>query len=79
MDRAPKDGTWVQVKIEETQLIYRAHWAEDLSGEDQPPFRGWFQDAGKHFSEIPTPYAWRPIPSQNTPSQTTQPATPEHQ
>lgn len=71
MDRAPKDGTWVHVKIEKTQLIYRAHWAEDLSGEDQPPFRGWFQDAGNYFREVPTPYTWRPILSPNVPDEPT--------
>ncbi len=62
MDRAPKNATWIDVKIEKTQQVFRAHWAQDLSGECQPAFRGWFVKAGPRANtQIPDPYAWRPI------------------
>ena len=39
------------------------HWAQDLSGEEQPPFRGWFTDAGFGFREVyPAPTHWRRLP-----------------
>jgi len=45
-----------------------AHYASDLSGEDQPPFKGWFSevrdDSGKvtRFQEIvPKPTHWKPL------------------
>lgn len=48
-----------------------AHWAQDLSGEEQPPFKGWYRpvldDKGKTlmFSEIHgKPAWWRPEPPQ---------------
>jgi len=47
-----------------------AHYACDLSGEDQPPFRGWFtevRDASGNltrFQEVsPKPTHWRPLGS----------------
>lgn len=44
-------------------LIYGpAHYACDLSGEEQPPFRGWFRPAGGSFWEIdPPPVEWMPL------------------
>lgn len=48
--------------------ILVAHWAQDLSGEEQPPYRGWFQanvgDGGKvhGYREAPAGFvAWRPL------------------
>jgi hypothetical protein len=45
-----------------------AHYACDLSGEDQPPFKGWFaevrDESGKvtRFEEVsPKPTHWRPL------------------
>jgi hypothetical protein len=38
------------------------HYAEDLSGSDQPPFKGWFQDTGYGFRQIePPPTHWAPL------------------
>lgn len=45
MDRAPKEGYPIQhvdLLMEDGSIEKNAHWAQDLSGEDQPPFRGWF-------------------------------------
>lgn len=39
--------------------ICKAHWACDLSGEDQPPFIGWFTKCGNGYREIPQPMFWR--------------------
>jgi hypothetical protein len=53
--KVPKDG----------YLGYReviGHWAEDVPGEEQPPFRGWFYDTGYDFTQIkPEPTHWRPL------------------
>jgi len=59
MKSAPKTATWVQVRLKDGSII-RAHYAEDLSGEEQPPFQGWFKDGGNQFVEV-YPIAWRPI------------------
>ena len=43
-----------------------AHWAEDMSGEEQPPYKGWFYDDGRDFSAVtPEPTHWRPFPAVN--------------
>ena len=39
---APKDATEIRVRMADGAVHERAHWACDLSGEGQPPFRGWF-------------------------------------
>lgn len=61
MDCAPKDVTWVEVETTGGELC-EAHWASDLSGEDQPPFRGWFTGDGRNgpFRQI-HPIHWRPL------------------
>lgn len=66
MSSAPKNAKEIEVKMRDGQVL-TAHWAQDLSGEDQPPFIGWFTAAkdsrGKtsRFREIETPIAWRPV------------------
>lgn len=37
------------------------HFAEDLSGEEQPAFSGWFVPCGPGFVAVKKPLAWRPI------------------
>lgn len=59
MDSAPHNATWVKVKMADGRVL-RAHWASDLSGEEQPPFRGWFVSAGSYMRGIENPIAWRP-------------------
>lgn len=61
MKTAPMDATWVEVMMKNGGVV-RAHWAEG-GGEEQPPFRGWFVDAGSFFREIDRPVAWKPISS----------------
>lgn len=63
---APHDATEVEVLTHDgTTLV--AHWACDLSGEDQPAFRGWFRAVNdslgrfSHYGQILTPKAWRPL------------------
>lgn len=62
---APKNATVIEVRMQDGTVHTEAHWAQDLSGEDQPPFRGWFvpvKDAsGKtvSFREIIAPMHWR--------------------
>lgn len=57
---APKDATWIQVRMEDG-TIHRAHWASNLSGEEQPPFEGWFVDRKTHFLGIHEPKEWKPL------------------
>lgn len=69
---APKTATWVQLGYIEQHArkpsIVIAHWARDMSGEEQPPFEGWFRhnlgDGGRSygFCEVPKGWvAWRPL------------------
>jgi hypothetical protein len=61
MSSAPQNATWLEAKLEDGRTA-KIHWAEDLSGSDQPPFRGWFYDADGYFYEIfPKPVRWRPL------------------
>lgn len=45
-------------------VIERAHWASDLSGEEQPPFQGWFRPVtgsdGRvlYYAGIAEPIGW---------------------
>ena len=68
METAPRDCTWVELLVQSRedkslQFIQRAHWASDLSGEDQPPFEGWFQEypgCSGYFEVVGIKLGWRP-------------------
>lgn len=61
---APRNATHLRVMMYDGTIHEDAHWACDLSGEEQPPFRGWFvpvkDGAGKvtHYCGIKTPKWW---------------------
>ena len=64
MDVAPKDGSWIEVELADGTICH-AHWCSDLSGEEQPPFEGWFaaygtSAKGKWFVQV-FPLHWRAI------------------
>jgi hypothetical protein len=64
MSDAPR-GRTVRVKLESGEIL-DAHFAQDLSGEEQPPFQGWFKLRSKKHPEygyvqIDCPIAWKPI------------------
>ncbi len=61
MDTAPQDATTVEVMLPDFKTE-EAHWACDLSGEEQPPFRGWFAKRGTHYSQV-YPMRWKPLPN----------------
>lgn len=62
---APRDATWMIVKLRDGKEV-KAHWAQDLSGEEQPPFRGFFVRHGTYFREaFPDPICWKPLPHGN--------------
>jgi hypothetical protein len=65
MKTAPHNASWVDVKMPDG-TVQRAHWASDLSGDDQPPFEGWFKNCGTYYGVIPDPVAWRPCPPPTT-------------
>lgn len=69
---APQTATWVQLGYAEKNAreaaIVVAHWASDMSGEEQPPFEGWFRhnlgDRGHSYGFVEAPkgfLAWRPL------------------
>jgi hypothetical protein len=63
IETAPRNATEVEVMMVDG-TTQTAHWAQDLSGEDCPPFKGWFVKAGTgrntYFRSIDTPNGWRP-------------------
>lgn len=61
MDSAPLRATRVKVILRDGKTYSDAHFAIDLSGEEQPPFIGWFIPGGQGFVSITTPIGWRPI------------------
>lgn len=68
MDRAPKNTypiQHVQLLMDGGEIVKDAHWAQDLSGEEQPPFIGWFipDGTGRGYREVRgEPRAWAPMP-----------------
>lgn len=59
MSTAPKTAREITVLMKDGTTHARAHWAEDLSGSDQPPYRGWFVSAGSYFRGIEEPVGWK--------------------
>lgn len=57
MGSAPRDATTLEVLMH-NRTTKHAHWAQDLSGEEQPIFRGWFDE---NRYQIEDPIAWRYI------------------
>jgi len=61
MSLAPKDTTEIEVETTDGSTCI-AHWASDLTGEEQPAFEGWFTRSGNEFSQV-TPIHWRHVES----------------
>lgn len=57
---AERNATWIIVLLDNGD-VRKAHFAEDLSGEFQPAFSGWFVEAGKSFEQV-YPTHWMPLP-----------------
>lgn len=70
MTSAPKNATEIRVRMADGSVIERAHWASDMSGEEQPPFRGWFKPIFRSdgsvsfYADIGEPAAWMPVRGQ---------------
>jgi hypothetical protein len=66
MSTAPMNSHIVTVKMRDGS-VKKAHWACNLSGEEQPAFQGWFATCYNKYGsvsynyEIDTPIVWRPI------------------
>lgn len=65
MTTVPKNAKWFRLQVRRGGIVEEviAHWAEDMSGEAQPAFRGFFQEArgGTGFEEVHgTPLGWLP-------------------
>lgn len=61
MDSVPKNCSSFEALMKDGRIHPDVHWASDLSGEEQPSFRGFFVPCGDGFSQIGTPIAWRPL------------------
>lgn len=63
---APK-GRNIRVRLADGRIYDEAHWASDLSGEEQPPFRGWFAPLKRedgsvsYYHAIQDPIEWMHI------------------
>lgn len=57
MDSAPKDGRNIKVRDKDGNETI-AHFAQDLSGEEQPPFKGFFESRGRDFIQV-IPVEWK--------------------
>jgi hypothetical protein len=72
MATAPKNARDVRVKLAGGRVVERAHWASDLTGEEQPAFQGWFEPikdsngAFLHYAEV-QPVFWMPVTPEGTP------------
>lgn len=64
METATRQGEqvhgWVMGQLRDGTTV-RMHWASDLSGEEQPAFRGWFKADGPHRHVQVDPVRWRPF------------------
>ncbi|MFA4971809.1 MAG: FYVE zinc finger domain-containing protein [bacterium] len=67
MATAPRTAQNVRVMMSDGTVHEEAHWASDKSGEDQPPFEGWFvavrsEETGAvvAYRGIPDPVGWQP-------------------
>ncbi|MES2596044.1 MAG: hypothetical protein V4662_11940 [Verrucomicrobiota bacterium] len=58
---APRRCESIRVLMRDGSEHPDVHFAEDLSGEEQPAFSGWFIPAGRSFLGISDPLAWQPI------------------
>jgi desulfoferrodoxin (superoxide reductase-like protein) len=56
------NGKWLDVMMSNGEII-RAHWAQDMSGEEQPPYRGWYREMGSIMGPIDDPILWRAVGS----------------
>lgn len=67
MATAPQDCSWVE-GLRPDGVVVRMHYAEDGTGEFQPPYRGWFEAVREggtgqvlmYSGVTPRPVAWRP-------------------
>ena len=57
-ETAPKTCKCISVICKDGS-IHRVHYAKDLTGEDQPPFEGWFKDNGNCFAEVTNIIGWK--------------------
>lgn len=51
----------VIVRTSDGSIIQPVHFAQDLSGEEQPPFSGWFRPSGSGYACVENVKAWKPL------------------
>lgn len=60
IETAPRDATHIEVLLEDGTIHNDCHYAVDITGEWQAPFKGWFIPTSTGFVEINKPVKWRP-------------------
>lgn len=58
---APRNAKNVKVRLSNGEIHEPVHFAQNLSGEEQPAFSGWFKPDGKGYREVENVKAWMPI------------------
>jgi len=68
ISEAPKDSTSIRAKMKDGTFHEDAHWASDMSGENQPIFEGWFIPSNGYYSyeQIETPIEWQSVKEKET-------------
>jgi hypothetical protein len=51
----------IRVRTVDGAIHEPVHFAQDLSGEEQPPFSGWFKPSGSGYAEVENVKAWMPL------------------
>jgi len=52
---------YVRVRTADGHILEPAHFAQDLSGDEQPAFSGWFVPNGPHAYVQVHPVEWQPL------------------
>lgn len=67
MVNAPRAGypiLHLRGRTADGRIVEPMHFAENLSGEEQPAFSGWFVPAGEHCNNQVHPVEWQPLRAQ---------------
>ena len=64
---APTRSKNVRVRTSDGTVHQPVYFAQDLSGEEQPPFSGWFEPQGKSYAGVVDVKAWMPLAATSAP------------
>lgn len=67
MSNAPSCGypiLHIRGRTADGHVLESMHFAQDLSGDEQPAFSGWFVQTAPHHNSQVTPVEWQPLRAQ---------------